>query len=362
MAAGNKSPESLDALLALARSSASLSSEQAARENAPPLPGLIARIDAHPLARVPHHLLTLDLRAASDPARRPALIQEAVDRYGTTKDDAGLGALAAWLYSKGEFNKVLAILPPERADSDRTLFLQRLDTFGALGRWTDIRAAIQDRNFPLDPIYAQMYLARCADQLGEPTVRDACWDAAFSAAGTDARKLLVVGQYAEKNGVLPLAGKALRAAVAAAPDARDANAALFRLLESTGQTRELRDALIAFSTHSPEDRALRNDVVYFDALLDIQVPAARDTARQLVAAEPYSLPHRTALALAEMRLGNGLAAMDVFREITLPGPAVMLPRQRAVYAAVLWKIVTSARPARSPTTSPWTGSCRKNAP
>ena len=182
-----------------------------------------------------------------------------------------------------------------------------------------------------------MYLARCADQLGESAVRDACWEAALSAAGMDARKLLVVGQYAEKNRVLPIAGKALRAAVTAAPDARETNDALFHLLELTGQTRDLREALLAFSTYAPEDRALRNDIVYFNALLDLQVSAARDAARQLVAADPLSLPHRTTLALCELRLGNGLAAMDVFRGITLPDPATMQPRQLAVYAAVLWK-------------------------
>ena len=29
---------------------------------------------------------------------------------------------------------------------------------------------------------AQMYLARCAAQLGEPDVRDTCWEAALTAA------------------------------------------------------------------------------------------------------------------------------------------------------------------------------------
>ena len=82
---------------------------------------------------------------------------------------------------------------------------------------------------------------------------------------------------------------------------------------------------------------MRNDIAYFDALLNVDVPAARDTARQLVQAEPSSLPHRTTLALAELRLGNGLAAMDVFRGVKLPPPNAMQPRQQAVFAAALWK-------------------------
>ena len=337
VAAGGKSPESLDALMALARGVATTPAGAAGPAGLPPVADLIARIEAHPLAKIQHRLVALDLRAAQEPARRGELVQSVVDRYGGSHDDAELAVLTAWLYGKGEFDKLLAILTPERASSDRALFLQRLDTLGALARWKDIRAAIQEKKFPLEPMLAQMYLARCAEQLGEPAVRDACWEAAFDAAGTDAAKLLQVGQYAQKNGALDTAGKSLRAAVAAAPDSREANEALFRLLESTGQTRELHDALIAFVPHAPQDRALRNDIAYFDALLDVNVAAARDAARELLQAEPASLPHRTTLALAELRLNDGLGALDVFRGIRLPGPAALPTRPRAVYAAVLWK-------------------------
>ncbi len=337
VADGNRSPESLEALLTMARVTTAAPPAQLAKEGLPPLAELARRIDAHPLAQVAQHLLVLDLRAGADPASRPALIQEAIDRFAGTRDDASLATLASWLYGKGEYEKVLAILPPDRASGDRALFLQRLDTLGALGRWKDIRELIQSRKFPLDPMSAQMYLARCAEQLGEPAVRDACWNAAFDAAGTDPAKLLVVGQYAEKNGAVNIANKAIPAAVALAPDLREANEALFRLLEATGRTRDLHDALLAYAVHDPDDRALRNDIAYFNALLNVDVPAARDMARQLVQAEPASLPHRTVLALAELRLGNGLAAMDAFRGVKLPPPAAMQPRQQAVFATVLWK-------------------------
>ncbi len=232
---------------------------------------------------------------------------------------------------------MLAVLPPDRANGDRALFLQRLDTLGAMGRWKEIRATIQSRKFPLDPMSAQMYLARCAAQLGEPAVRDACWEAALDAAGADAAKLLTVGQYAEKNGALDIAAKAIPAAVAAAPDSREANEALFRLLESTGRTRDLRDALLAFAAHDPDDRALRNDIAYFNALLNVDVPAARDTARQLVQAEPVQLaaPHdpRAGRVAAGQRAGGDGRVPGV----KLPPPATMQPRQQAVYAAALWK-------------------------
>ena len=56
---------------------------------------------------------------------------------------------------------------------------------------------------------------------------------------------------------------------------------------------------------------------------------------QLVRADPASLPHRVTLALAELRAGNNLAALDAFQGIDTLHTA-MQPRQRAVLAAVLW--------------------------
>ena len=336
VAAGNKSAASLEALTALSRWQAAAVSAGKPNPALPPLPDLITRIEAHPLAKVPQQLYALDLRAVQDPARRAEFIQQAMDRYSSTKNEADLAALTAWLYSQKAFEMALSILPPERADSDRTLFLQRLDALAALSRWNDVRAEIQAGKFPLEPITAQMYLARCAAQLGEPRVRDACWETALGDAGTDAGKLLTVGEYAQKNGMLTIADKALQAAVNAAPDWREANTALVRSLETTGQTIPLREALAAFGTHYPKDRSLANDHAYIDALLNVDASAARETARRLVQTEPTSLPHRVTLALAELRLGNNLAALDAFKGLTMPNPATMLPRQRAVYAATLW--------------------------
>ena len=188
VADGNRSPESLDALLSMARAVSMLTPAQLAKEDLPPLDELARRIDAHPLATAQQHLLALDMRAGADPASRAALVQAGIDRYANTKDDASLDMLVAWLYGKGEYEKVLAVLPLDRASGDRALFLQRLDALGALNRWKEVREAIQSRKFPLDPLSAQMYLARCAEQLGEPAVREACWDAALDAAGERRRQ------------------------------------------------------------------------------------------------------------------------------------------------------------------------------
>jgi hypothetical protein len=339
LAQGGKSAESLDALLLLARraTAGSASPASAGPPPAPALPALpeiIARIEAHPLARVQHQLLALDLRAIQDPAKRAELIQLAVDKYANG-NSADLAALSAWLYSKGEFARVLAILPLSKAITDRALFFQYLDTLGALNRWDEIRDLIKTQKFPLDPMIQEMYLARCADQLGEPQVRDLHWKGALAAAGSNVENLLTLGRYAGKNGAADIAEAAFRAAVQAEPGSRDAHEALIQLLESRGETRALRDAVRAMAALWPQDRAARNDAAYLDALLNENVPAALAAARELVAAEPTSLPHRSTLALAELRSGNGLAALDAFAGVGPLGDSAQ-PRSRAVYAAVLW--------------------------
>ena len=260
-----------------------------------------------------------------------------VDRFGAVKEEADLTALAAWLYGKGEYDRVLTLLPLARATTDRALYLQYLDTLAATGRWTEIRALIQAQKFPLDALTSQMFLARCASQLGEPEVRDARWQAAVDAAGKDPGKLLAVGQYAAKNGAVNIAAAAFRAAVRAAPDARPAHDELVRLLESMGNTSELREAVTSMSTHWPRDPAVRNDLAYLDALQNENVPAARDVARELERTEPASLARRVTLALAELRLHHALAALDAFSGFDFARSAALQPRQGAVYAAVLWE-------------------------
>ena len=332
-----KTAESLSALILLAQQRASASANQPAEDVVPPLPDLMASIESHPLATAAHHLLVVDLRIAQDATKRSEFIQAAVDRFSGTKDDGELAALAAWLYGKGEFEKVLAILPLARAVTDRALYLQYLDTLAALERWAEIRELIQARKFPLDTMISQMFLARCAGQLGELAVRDARWQAALDAAGTDPGKLLAVGQYAEKNGVTSIAAAAFRAVVRAAPDARPAYEELVRLLESTGDTAGLRATVAEMAAHWPQDLAIRNDVAYLDALSNENVLAARNTARELVRAEPGSLAHRVTLALAELRLHAALAALDAFSGVDLGRSTALLPRHAAVYAAVLWE-------------------------
>ncbi len=342
LAQGQSTPESLDALLLLARRAgvAVSTGSDPAGESAGSLPSLaelVPQIESHPLAKTPHQLLALDYRIEENPNDREKWIQVAMDRFAASNDDAVVVDLGWWLYGKKEFTCVLDVVPPERASNDHALLSLRLDALASLERWTEIREVIQSQKLSLDAMSQQIYLARCADKLGEPQVRDSRWQAALDEAAASPEKLMQLDRFAEMFGASAIAEKALRTAIQLAPELHQAYAALAQLLEAQGETEELRGVLASALKVWPQDPAVRNDAAYFDALLNENVPAALETARQLVRSEPLSLPHRITLALAQLRSGNALAALDACGNVHAIQEA-MQPRQKAVYVAVLWAL------------------------
>ena len=57
-------------------------------------------------------------------------------------------------------------------------------------------------------------------------------------------------------------------------------------------------------------------------------------AEDLIKREPASLPHRTLLALARLRQGEGAKAFEVYSQLRIP-PNAASPSAVAVHAAVL---------------------------
>ncbi len=330
-------PISLEALMLLARREAGLVDLAQKNKGLPTRTAeaetLAKRIEAHPLAKTSQRLMSYDLLLSAAPGRREELVKAATERFGNG-DDETLTSLGAWLYAQGEYRRVLDLITPTRATANRALYLQYLDTLGAMGRWQVIKDTIEGQKFSLDPILEQMYLARCLEQLGQVEGSALHWDSAVRAAETNVDKLLTVGRYAQRNGAMKPAEAAFRAAVQAAPDSRPASEALLESLQMQGRTAAMRDALAAMLKTWPNDASVRNDVAYLGALLNQNVPANRDVARELVRAEPNSLPHRVTLALAELRMGHALTALDALGQAPLSSIATQ-GRYLAVYIAVL---------------------------
>ena len=260
-----KDDVSLDALMLLARRvfSAGLSDPDEAIINRA---DLIAAIDNHPLAKAPQKLIALDLQIQEKPDEKNTLIEKAIANW-KDGDAPSLAALVAWLNGKGKFSRVAEIVPIEKALQTREVFLQYVDALGALGRWNDIKSLLTGERFPLDPVVVTMYLARCYAQLGEKTASDNNWQRALETAGNDAAKLVMLAEYAEKNGVLNIAESAYVAATVAAPKLRAGWQGRLRLTRAKRDTATLHEILANMQKLWPNDPAIQNDEAYMRLLL-----------------------------------------------------------------------------------------------
>jgi tetratricopeptide (TPR) repeat protein len=344
---------------------------------------LAEKLEAHPLARAPQKLLAVDLRIREQKEAREELISQSTERWKSGEPD-DLTALATWLNGKGEFQRELDAIPLEKALQARELFLQHVDALGGLGRWKEIKELLDRDSYPLDPVVQKMYLARCNAQLGEKAASENNWQRAFEAAHGDPQKLLMLAGYAEKNGALEIARAAYDEAAAEAPKLRAAHQGRLRLAQASGETKKIHGVLADMLAIWPNDPAVQNDEAYTRLLLmgtaggtvagpsptskddpavvppeekenvqrptpNVQRPTSENQeptannqelitleqlAAQLVQREPSSLPHRTLLALARLRLGKFSEALEAYSNIQVSRGA-LTPSALAVHAAVL---------------------------
>jgi len=389
-----KSAAALDALVLLARralsgqksasGSASSSEEPTARREEPTArreasgqpparrglhPGGMSVVDlqhaleAHPLAKALQKLIALDLVEHVDASRRDELIAQGIAQL-KNGDANDLFALATWLNSKKEFEKTVEAIPLEKALLGRELFLQYLDALGGLERWGEIKQLLEGDRYPLDPVVQSMYLARCSAQLGEKAAAENNWQRALEAAAGDPGKMITLGDYAEKNGIVDVAQSAFDNAAIQSPKLRLAQQGRLRLAQRSSDTGKIHAVLADMLKIWPNDDAVQNDEGYTRLLLldsssergarsdqqgessellapssDLQTPSSElralsALAEKLVERNPRSLPHRTFLALARLKQNRAADALSVYENITVARGA-LTPSALAVHAAVL---------------------------
>ena len=364
---------SLDALTFLAARAAA-----APTESKPPLPidQLIESINHHPLAKAPHQLLATDLEIAQHRDQRDEIVRRTIEHWKGGNNES-LTALAAWLYRNGEQQRLMEAISLDRALQTRELFLQYVDALAALSRWNEIRRIIESERFPLDPVIEHMYLARCFQQQGQENGAENNWQRALEDAAGDLNKLLMLGEYAEKNGAERVATTAFEAAAVANPKSRQAQQGRLRIAYSARDTKRVHALLQEMLKIWPNDTAIQNDEAYIHLLLIIggttsvssQTPASNPPlsaspiravgssepeasanpessseaeavdaivklAEKMVRDEPASLPHRTLLALALLKQNRAQDALAVYANLKVPSNAVSASAV-AVHASVL---------------------------
>ncbi len=301
------------------------------------------RLAKHPLAQTADKLAALPLRWLLEPGQRAALIEQAVAQFSQGGPDDRV-ALGRWLLQQGEAARVLGIITAEEALTKQELFLVRLDALATLGRWREIKEAMEQEKPPIKPLYAEVFQARAAKELNQLQEANAHWTMALSYALPTPEENLYLARYAEKIGEDRVAAKAWRQLARTPAWALRANLAALPLLEKEGDTRGLREAVQQLARLAPTDPAPRNDAAYLDLLLQENVKAATAVAEQLVKEHPEVLAYRTTLALADLRGERVAEALKLYEGIEVPWSKAP-PRSQAIHAAVLAASGTAEPPA-----------------
>lgn len=296
-------------------------------------PTVIARLREHPAATESQRLLALDLELLLPGADRGAILDAAMDRYKTA-DAAALRTFGTWLNARKEFDRTLTAIPVAEAMKRKDLLLVALDAMAAQKRWAEIEEILQGKDLPLDEMYAEVFLARAAMELGRVTSSDLHWRRAHLAAGPSVEQMWFLATYAEKVGQTDHAERAYRSLTNNAGTARPAYEGLLRIAERRRDTEVVREVLGEMTKRWPQDTSVRNDYTYFSLLRGQDYEASLKVARELVANAPTSLAHRTTLALANVRLKDAIGALNVYHGLNVPWDRAS-PSHRAVYAAAL---------------------------
>jgi tetratricopeptide (TPR) repeat protein len=217
-----------------------------------------------------------------------------------------------------------------------------VNALGALGRWDEIRKLLESERYPLDPVIQNMYLARCYAQQGQDLGAENNWQRAIQSAAGDLSHLLLLADYAEKNGNQKIAGIAYDAAAAVSPRSRTAQLGRLRVVQSTGDTRSIHSVLEDLLKIWPNDTALQNDEAYTRLLLlpadtkpdSPELKTIEAIARKLVAQEPSSLPHRTVLGLVLLKEHQPYSALSLYAGLNVP-QRELTPSAVVVHSAVL---------------------------
>ncbi len=287
----------------------------------------------HPLANEQHRILAFGIQFALHPNDRTALLDAAVEKYRQAEPGARC-AFGMWLHRHQEYERMLVLIPVEEAFKRQDLLRVCLEALTGLRRYNEIERILDMKGVPLDAAFKELYLARCAEELGSKSVAELHWRRAHLAAAPSPKQMREIAAYAEKFGRLDQAELALRSLSSNSATARYAMEGLLRIAQQRGDLAQICDTLEKMNQRWPQDDSVANDLAYFNLLQGKAVDESFAAARKLVARSPKSLAHRTTLALAAIRKHDAATALSAYEGIQVPWDRVS-PSYRTIYAAAL---------------------------
>ena len=203
------------------------------------------------MAKTEHEILSLELKMRSQPAQRPVILETTLGKARRRSLDHQL-EIGRWFNRQREFTRTIELISLPVSLLRQDLFLVRLDALAALGRWTEVRQNLDEKQIPIDALLAGSTAPESPKNSAIPNKRR-CIGAREHGTGPTAAshpvRRPVRGAHRRKErsdqGVSP----------ADPTDRLDATSydALIRLAEKEGDTRGLREIMKELVALYPDD-------------------------------------------------------------------------------------------------------------
>lgn len=279
-------------------------------------------------------LLAAELKLKLQPLEAEEIYNATAARW-IERQTGDVAELARWLNLHKQSERVLTLLPVERAVSSEALLLQRLDALADLRRWKEIDTLLERPDLTLDPVVTETFRARNAIGEGSSLDAELHWDRALALAAGNPEKLGFLARFAEQSRANAIAVKAFDQLARFPEHAAFAQRGRQRLIEQTGDATAARTVAERLAAVAPDDINAQAQLTHLNVLLGVDVEANLEKAKALVAKYPARLSFRVAAALGYLRQRDPVSALAQFR-----GPASIEwprtpPAWRAVYVAAL---------------------------
>lgn len=284
--------------------------------------------------RPDRRIAILNLRLKLEPERRAELTDELARSARATGTPAALAEAASWFADRGEVDRVLELLPADKAGKDPLLLTARLQALLERNRLDEVQPYLDLENPPVEPYLLHCLQALAAQKSGHPQVVLGHFQSALAACTNNPAKLQFVAGYAERVGQPRAAIAAYERMMVWPPLTFAAGREILRLLSPLDDTKSSRETLRRLEQFMPGDEAIFLASTYFGFLLGEKLPDAHVRLEKRVKELPGNTLYRTVLALGELRDQNPARALPLLEAVEVDWNQAE-PRMKVVYAAAL---------------------------
>lgn len=243
------------------------------------------------------------------------VVRDLVKTYGDADIDS-VAIVAAWLVKHHAYAHAIQMIPLEKQNQRRDLFLTKIEALGGLGQWQEAYELVREEVTPLNSFELEFQRAVVSRGTRNTESIASHWRKLLSMAGTDPQRLKTFARWAESVGATEEATTAYEKLASTSQDNAFAYTQLIRITEPTGNTRLLREHLINLAEIKKDSPQVQNELAYASLLLQTNVASSKQTAFDLAALDPGNPSYRLTLALALLRENKSSDAQTVLEPLT----------------------------------------------